>query len=166
MGAMAETRRRGATTGPGGGPRGEPPDTVPDHLPFARAASVIAVVALAGTSSVTTRGSFQAPSSAAEHRLQEASKVHSWCNLLPVWPVKPTSRPFPPCARRRSMKRLPQSAAAGRLGRSIRSVALGRLRSKPTPCADVRADPSCLNAGVLSIAYLEHRAASGCAGVA
>jgi hypothetical protein len=49
MGAMAETRRRGATTGPGGGPRGEPPDTVPDHLPFGRAASVIAVVALAGT---------------------------------------------------------------------------------------------------------------------
>jgi sugar porter (SP) family MFS transporter len=46
---MAETRRPGATTGPSGGrPPGELPDPVPDHLPFARAASVIAVVVLAG----------------------------------------------------------------------------------------------------------------------
>ena len=45
---MAETTRRGATTGPSGGPRGELPASVPDHLPFARAASVIAVVLLAG----------------------------------------------------------------------------------------------------------------------
>jgi MFS transporter, SP family, galactose:H+ symporter len=48
MGGMAETTRRGATTGPSGGPRGELPDSVPDHLPFARAASVFAVVLLAG----------------------------------------------------------------------------------------------------------------------
>jgi hypothetical protein len=45
---MAETRRRGAITAPGGRRRGELPDPVPDHLPFARAASVIAVVVLAG----------------------------------------------------------------------------------------------------------------------
>ena len=45
---MAETTRRGATTGPSGGPQGELPASVPDHLPFARAASVIAVVLLAG----------------------------------------------------------------------------------------------------------------------
>ena len=45
---MAETTRRGATTDPSGGPRGELPDSVPDHLPFARAASVFAVVLLAG----------------------------------------------------------------------------------------------------------------------
>src|SRR5271169_3088694 len=48
MGGMAETGARGATTGLSGGPRGELPDPVPDHLPFARAASVIAVVVLAG----------------------------------------------------------------------------------------------------------------------
>src|ERR1700684_248946 len=48
MGGMAETTRRGATTGPSGGPRGELPDSVPDHLPFARAASVFAVIVLAG----------------------------------------------------------------------------------------------------------------------
>jgi len=42
---MAETTRRGATTDPSGGPRGELPASVPDHLPFARAASVFAVVA-------------------------------------------------------------------------------------------------------------------------
>ena len=45
---MAETRRRGATTGPSGHARGELPDPVPDYLPFARAASIIAVVVLAG----------------------------------------------------------------------------------------------------------------------
>ena len=45
---MAETTRRGATTGPSGGPPGELPASVPDHLPFARAASVFAVVLLAG----------------------------------------------------------------------------------------------------------------------
>ena len=48
MGGMAETTRRGATTDPSGGPRGELPASVPDHLPFARAASVFAVVLLAG----------------------------------------------------------------------------------------------------------------------
>src|SRR5580704_9092613 len=48
MGGMAETTRRGATTEPSGGPRGELPASVPDHLPFARAASVFAVVLLAG----------------------------------------------------------------------------------------------------------------------
>ena len=48
MGGMAETTRRGATTGPSGGPPGEAPSLVPDHLPFARAASVFAVVLLAG----------------------------------------------------------------------------------------------------------------------
>jgi sugar porter (SP) family MFS transporter len=45
---MAEMSERGATTGPSGRPRGELRDPVPDHLPFARAASVIAVVVLAG----------------------------------------------------------------------------------------------------------------------
>jgi MFS transporter, SP family, galactose:H+ symporter len=45
---MAETTRRGVTTSPSGGPRGQLPASVPDHLPFARAASVIAVVLLAG----------------------------------------------------------------------------------------------------------------------
>jgi MFS transporter, SP family, galactose:H+ symporter len=45
---MAETGRRGATSGPGGGPSGELLNPVPDHLPFARAASVFAVVLLAG----------------------------------------------------------------------------------------------------------------------
>ncbi len=45
---MAETRRRGASTGPGGGPLGEVSSPIQDHLPFARAASVIAVVLLAG----------------------------------------------------------------------------------------------------------------------
>jgi MFS transporter, SP family, galactose:H+ symporter len=45
---MADTGRRGATTGPSGGPRGELPDPVPDHIPFARAASIIAVILLAG----------------------------------------------------------------------------------------------------------------------
>src|ERR1700728_1322400 len=48
IGGMAETMRRGATTDPGSGPRGHLPDTAPNHLPFARAASVIAVVLLAG----------------------------------------------------------------------------------------------------------------------
>ncbi len=45
---MAETGRRGATTGPSGGPRGELLNSVPDHLPFARAASIVAVILLAG----------------------------------------------------------------------------------------------------------------------
>jgi SP family galactose:H+ symporter-like MFS transporter len=49
MGGMAETTRRGATTGSSSGPQGEPPDSVPDHIPFARAASIIAVILLAGT---------------------------------------------------------------------------------------------------------------------
>src|SRR5271170_7527436 len=48
MGGMAETTRRGATTGSSSGPQGEPPDSVPDHIPFARAASIIAVILLAG----------------------------------------------------------------------------------------------------------------------
>jgi MFS transporter, SP family, galactose:H+ symporter len=48
MSGMADTTRRGAASGPGGGPQGELPDSVPDHLPFARAASVFAVVLLAG----------------------------------------------------------------------------------------------------------------------
>src|ERR1700691_2898334 len=48
MGGMAETTRRGATTGPGSGPQGELPASVPDHIPFARAASIIAVILLAG----------------------------------------------------------------------------------------------------------------------
>ena len=45
---MADARRRGAATGPGGGPPGEVPSQVPDHLRFARAASIFAVVLLAG----------------------------------------------------------------------------------------------------------------------
>ena len=45
---MADTTQRGASGGPGGGPAVILPDPVPDHLPFARAASVIAVVVLAG----------------------------------------------------------------------------------------------------------------------
>jgi sugar porter (SP) family MFS transporter len=48
MSGMADTTRRGATSGPGGGPPGGLPNPVPDHLPFARAASVFAVVLLAG----------------------------------------------------------------------------------------------------------------------
>src|ERR1700729_4490130 len=48
MGGMAETTRRGAPTDPGSGPQGELPASVPDHLPFARAASIFAVVLLAG----------------------------------------------------------------------------------------------------------------------
>jgi sugar porter (SP) family MFS transporter len=48
MGAMAEPRRRGATSAVGGDSPAEAPSLVPDHLPFARAASVIAVVVLAG----------------------------------------------------------------------------------------------------------------------
>jgi hypothetical protein len=45
---MAEIRQRGAAGGPGGGPASQRLDPVPDRLPFARAASVIAVVVLAG----------------------------------------------------------------------------------------------------------------------
>ena len=45
---MADARRRGAAIGPSGGPPGEVPSQVPDHLPFARAASIFAVVLLAG----------------------------------------------------------------------------------------------------------------------
>jgi sugar porter (SP) family MFS transporter len=45
---MADTKRRGAASGPGDGPSGKLLDPVPDHLPLARAASVFAVVLLAG----------------------------------------------------------------------------------------------------------------------
>jgi MFS transporter, SP family, galactose:H+ symporter len=45
---MARTERRGATSAVSGNSPGEAPTLVPDHLPFARAASVIAVVVLAG----------------------------------------------------------------------------------------------------------------------
>ena len=45
---MADTKRSSAASGTRFGPTGELPDPVPDHLPFARAASVIAVVVLAG----------------------------------------------------------------------------------------------------------------------
>ena len=45
---MAETKRRGAMNGPRGGPPDEASSLVPDHLPLARAASIIAVVVLAG----------------------------------------------------------------------------------------------------------------------
>src|SRR6202167_465393 len=48
MGGMGETTRRGATAEAVMGPQGEVPASVPDHLPFARAASVFAVVLLAG----------------------------------------------------------------------------------------------------------------------
>jgi SP family galactose:H+ symporter-like MFS transporter len=48
MGAMAEPRGRGATSAVSGDSPAEAPSLVPDHLPFARAASVIAVVVLAG----------------------------------------------------------------------------------------------------------------------
>ncbi|HEY1865130.1 MAG TPA: sugar porter family MFS transporter [Roseiarcus sp.] len=45
---MAEPGRRGATSAASGDSPSEAPSLVPDHLPFARAASVIAVVVLAG----------------------------------------------------------------------------------------------------------------------
>src|SRR6185437_14045918 len=45
---MVDTGRRGAAAGLSGGPRDKLPDPVPDHLPFARAASIIAVILLAG----------------------------------------------------------------------------------------------------------------------
>ncbi len=45
---MAETRRRGATSVVGGNSRGEAPSVIPDKLPLARAASIIAVILLAG----------------------------------------------------------------------------------------------------------------------
>jgi MFS transporter, SP family, galactose:H+ symporter len=45
---MANTKQRGAAGASGGGSSGEAPSLIPDHLPFARAASVIAVVVLAG----------------------------------------------------------------------------------------------------------------------
>jgi MFS family permease len=45
---MADGERRVAASRPGGGPPGAVPSQVPDHLPFARAASVFAVVLLAG----------------------------------------------------------------------------------------------------------------------
>jgi sugar porter (SP) family MFS transporter len=48
MGAMAEPGRRGATSAASGDSPAEAPSLVPDHLPFARAASIIAVVVLAG----------------------------------------------------------------------------------------------------------------------
>jgi MFS family permease len=46
---MAEPARRGATSAASDDSPPETPSRVPDHLPFARAASVIAVVVLAGT---------------------------------------------------------------------------------------------------------------------
>ena len=45
---MADTRRPGAATGPSGGPPGEVRVQVPDHLPFARAASILVVVLAGG----------------------------------------------------------------------------------------------------------------------
>ena len=48
MDAMADTTQRGGSAGPGGGRAVNHRDPVPDHLPFARAASVLAVVVLAG----------------------------------------------------------------------------------------------------------------------
>ncbi len=45
---MADTSRRGASGGPGGDPPVKLPDPAGERLPFARAASVIAVVVLAG----------------------------------------------------------------------------------------------------------------------
>ncbi len=45
---MADTKQRGASGRPGGGPAVKLPDPAGDRLPFARAASVIAVVVLAG----------------------------------------------------------------------------------------------------------------------
>jgi sugar porter (SP) family MFS transporter len=45
---MAGMREGGASGGPGRGAADKLPDPVPDHLPFARAASVLAVVLLAG----------------------------------------------------------------------------------------------------------------------
>jgi hypothetical protein len=45
---MAETKWRGAARALSGDPPGDPSSLVPDHLPLARAASIIAVVVLAG----------------------------------------------------------------------------------------------------------------------
>jgi hypothetical protein len=45
---MAHRERRGATTGSIGDSPSEAPSVIPDKLPFARAASIIAVVVLAG----------------------------------------------------------------------------------------------------------------------
>jgi SP family galactose:H+ symporter-like MFS transporter len=45
---MAETKWRGAARALSGDPPGDASSLVPDHLPFARAASIIAVVVLAG----------------------------------------------------------------------------------------------------------------------
>src|SRR3984885_3564386 len=45
---MADRERGGATTGPVGDSPGEAPSVIPDKLPFARAASIIAVILLAG----------------------------------------------------------------------------------------------------------------------
>ena len=45
---MADTERRGAASGPSGDSPGEAPSVIPDNLPFARAASIIAVILLAG----------------------------------------------------------------------------------------------------------------------
>ena len=45
---MAEPARRGATSAVSGDSPAEAPSLVPDHLPFARAASIIAVILLAG----------------------------------------------------------------------------------------------------------------------
>jgi SP family galactose:H+ symporter-like MFS transporter len=48
MRAMSEAGRRGATSAASGDPPLEAPSVVPDHLPFGRAASIIAVILLAG----------------------------------------------------------------------------------------------------------------------
>jgi hypothetical protein len=45
---MSEAGRRGATSAASGNPPLEAPSVVPNHLPFGRAASIIAVVVLAG----------------------------------------------------------------------------------------------------------------------
>src|SRR6202453_3311020 len=45
---MADGQRRVAASRPGGGSQGEAPRIIPDKLPFARAASIIAVILLAG----------------------------------------------------------------------------------------------------------------------
>ena len=65
---MADTGRRGATSAAIGASPGEAPSVIPDKLPFARAASIIAVILLAGAFSATTKASFQARSSESRKR--------------------------------------------------------------------------------------------------
>src|ERR1700691_367393 len=45
---MADTGRRGATSAGSSASSGEAPSLIPDKLPFSRAASIIAVIVLAG----------------------------------------------------------------------------------------------------------------------